>query len=241
MRYFSVYSCALVWALAGAAAQAQALRETGPTPSALSQIVHLSASASAQVPQDWLTMTLSVHKEGADAMAVQAHLKTTLAAALTQSQALAQAGALEVSTGQWSVSPRYGRDGKANGWAGVAELVVQGRDIDHITTAVGRVQGMAVSQVQWAISPELKRQTENRIQGEAVAQFQSRASALTRSFGLTAYDLKEVRVTTQESTGEPPVRMAAMQMEAPQAYAPVPAQAGSSRVVVQVVGSIQLR
>jgi predicted secreted protein len=241
MRYISIMSGALALALAGTAAQAQVGREAPHVQPVASQVVHLSASASAAVPQDWLSMTLSVQKEGTDPMAVQAHLKTALATALAQSQAMAQTGALEVSTGPWSVSPRYGRDGKTNGWVGVAELVLQGRDIDRITAVAGRVQGMAVSQVQWAVSPELKRQTENRILGEAVAQFQSRAVALTRSFGLAAYDLKEVRVTTQESVGEPHARMAAVQMDAPQAYAPVPAQGGSSRVVVQVAGSIQLR
>lgn len=241
MRHFSTLSGALILALGSAAVQAQTFRDSPLVQATPSKIVHLSASALAQVQQDWLVMTLSVQKEGTDAMAVQTQIKNHLASALALARPLAQAGALEVSTGQMSVSPRYGRDGKANGWTGVAELVLQGRDIERITSVAGRVQGMTVGQVQWAISPELKRQTENRIQEDAVAQFQSRAAALTRSFGSSGYDLKEVRVSSQESAGEPQMRMVAMQVDALPPAMPVPAQAGSSRVVVNVSGSIQLK
>lgn len=241
MRHFSTLSGALILALGTVAVQAQTPRDLPLVQATPSKIVHLSASALAQVQQDWLVMTLSVQKEGTDAMAVQTQIKNHLASALALARPSAQAGALEVSTGQMSVSPRYGRDGKANGWTGVAELVLQGRDIERITNVAGRVQGMTVGQVQWAISPELKRQTENRIQEDAVAQFQSRAAALTRSFGSSGYDLKEVRVSSQESAGEPQMRMVAMQVEALPPAMPVPAQAGSARVVVNVSGSIQLK
>lgn len=241
MRHFSTLSGALILALGTVAVQAQTSRDLPLVQATPSKIVHLSASALAQVQQDWLVMTLSVQKEGTDAMAVQTQIKNHLASALALARPSAQGGALEVSTGQMSVSPRYGRDGKANGWTGVAELVLQGRDIERITGVAGRVQGMTVGQVQWAISPELKRQTENRIQEDAVAQFQSRAAALTRSFGSSGYDLKEVRVSSQESTGEPQMRMVAMQVEALPPAMPVPAQAGSARVVVNVSGSIQLK
>ncbi|MGV0961385.1 MAG: SIMPL domain-containing protein [Limnohabitans sp.] len=238
MRYFSFLSGALLLAFSAGGAQAQPVNEPQAPLALSSRIIHLSASASAQVLQDWMVMTLFVQKEGADPATVQKQIKGTLASALALTQASAQTGALEVSTGQLSVSPRYGRDGKSNGWVGVAELVLQGRDIDGIAALSARVQGMTVSQVHWAVSPELKRQTENRIQGEAVAQFQSRALALARSFGSPGYGLKEVRVSAQESSGEPQMRLATVQMDA--APTPMPVQAGSSRVVVNVSGSIQL-
>ena len=241
VRNFNSLSAALLLALCSTVAQAQSSAIQG-VPAQSTQIVHLSASASAQVTQDWLVMTLAVQKEGADATTVQKQIKAQLASALALAQVSAQAGLLDVSTGQLSVSPRYGRDGKTNGWTGVAELVLQGRDVDRITSVAGRVQGMTVSQMQWEVSPELKRQTESRIQGQAVAQFQSRASALASSFGFGTYGLREVRVTNQESTGEQPqLRIAALQMDAAPSPMPIPAQAGQSRVTVNVSGSIQLK
>jgi predicted secreted protein len=244
MRNFHMLSGTIVLSLLSTLTQAQtsAIKDAAIGLSTPSQVVHLSASASAQVTQDWLTMTLAVQKEGSDAAVVQKQIQSQVAAALASAQSSAQKGLLDVSTGQMSVYPRYGRDGKSNGWTGVAELVLQGRDIGRIAEAAGRVQGMTVSQVQWHVSPELKQQVENRIQGQAVAQFQARASALASSFGFGTYGLREVRVTNQETSGEPPqVRMAAMQMDAAPSPMPVPAQAGQSRVVVNVAGSIQLK
>jgi len=241
MRNFNSLSAVIIVALSSITAHAQNSVTKDPLV-ASSQIVHLSASASAQVTQDLLVMTLAVQKDGTDAAAVQKQIKTQLASALSLAQGSAQAGLLDVSTGQLSVSPRYGRDGKTNGWTGVAELVLQGRDVERITAVAGRVQGLTVSQMHWEVSPELKRQTESRIQGQAVAQFQARASALASSFGFGSYGLREVRVTNQETSGEPPqMRMAAMQMDAAPSPMPVPAQAGQSRVVVNVAGSIQLK
>ena len=101
---------------------------------------------------------------------------------------------------------------------------------------------MTVSQVQWEVSPDLKRQTEERIQGQAMAQFQSSASALATSFGFGTYGLREVRVTNQETSGEhPQLRMVSAQMDAAPSPMPIPAQAGQSRVTVNVTGSIQLK
>ncbi len=102
------------------------------------------------------------------------------------------------------------------------------------------MQDLTVAQIDWQLSPEQKSAAESRIQAEAVARFQSKAQALTQQFGFAAYTLREVRVSAQES-GEGSVmpRMAMAQMDA--APAPMPTQAGKSRVVVNISGSIALR
>ena len=208
---------------------------------ALNQVLHLSASAQTEVPQDWLMISLSVQKEGLQAFAVQKQLNAMVSAALAVATPMAKPGALEVKTGDMNVSPRYGRDGKMNGWVGSAQLVLQGRDVEQITTLAGRMPDLTVSQIDWRLSPEQKTAAEARIQAEAVAQFQSKAQSLTQQFGFAAYTLREVRVSAQE-VGEGSVmpRMAMAQMDAP-ASMPVPAVAGKSRVVVNISGSIVLR
>ncbi len=128
-----------------------------------------------------------------------------------------------------------------NGWVGSAQLILQGRDVEQITTLAGRLQELTVSQIDWRLSPEQKTAAEARIQAEAVARFQSKAQALTKQFGFAAYTLREVRVSAQEA-GEGAVmpRLAMAQMDAP-APMPVPTLAGKSRVVVNISGSTQLR
>ena len=237
---------ALAWMMAfglpWGSATAQNL-SPGLPPAALGaphQVLHLSASAHTEVPQDWLVMTLAVQKEGLQAPAVQKQLNAVLSAALAVATPQAKPGALDVSTGEMNVSPRYGREGKTNGWTGSAQLVLQGRDAVQIATLATRLQDLTVAQIDWQLSPEQKMAAESRIQAEAVARFQSKAQALTQQFGFAAYTLREVRVSAQEADeGSVMPRMAMAQMAA--APAPMPTLAGKSRVVVNISGSIVMR
>jgi predicted secreted protein len=185
-------------------------------------------------------MTLAVQKEGLQAPAVQKQLNTVLSAALAVATPLAKPGSVEVSTGEMNVSPRYGREGKINGWSGSAQLLLQGRDAVQIATLAGRLVDLSVAQIGWQLSPEQKNAAESRIQAEAVARFQSKAQSLTQQFGFAAYTLREVRVSAQEAgDGGIMPRMAMASMDA--APLPTPTLAGKSRVVVNVSGSIVLR
>lgn len=235
-------ACMMALGLPWGSALAQSPSPTLPlaAQAAPHQVLHLSASAHTEVAQDWLVMTLAVQKEGLQAPAVQKQLNAVLSAALGLAKPLAKPGAVEVSTGEMNVSPRYGREGKVNGWTGSAQLVLQGRDAEQIATLATRLQELTVAQIDWQLSPEQKMAAESRIQAEAVSRFQSKAQALTQQFGFAAYSLREVRVTAQEA-GDGPVmpRMAMASMDA--APAPMPTLAGKSRVVVNVSGSIVLR
>ncbi len=229
-------------ALPVASVQAQSAASlTQPAQAALNQVLHLSASAQTEVPQDWLVISLSVQKEGLQAPAVQKQLNAMVSAALAVATPMVKPGALEVKTGEMNVSPRYGRDGKMNGWVGSAQLVLQGRDVEQITTLAGRMPDLTVAQIDWQLSPEQKSAAESRIQADAVAHFQTKAQSLTKQFGFSAYTIREVRVSSQEaSEGHVMPRMAMVQMDAPSPMS-VPAVAGKSRVVVNISGSIVLR
>ena len=164
---------ALMTALALPVASVQAQSASGAPHAAhapLNQVLHLTASAQTEVAQDWLVITLSVQKEGLQAPAVQKQLNAILSSALAVATPMAKPGALEVKTGDMNVSPRYGREGKMNGWVGSAQLVLQGRDVEQITTLAGRMPDLTVSQIDWRLSPEQKKEAESRIQAEAVAQ-----------------------------------------------------------------------
>lgn len=204
----------------------------------------LSASATVQVPQDWLLIRMTVQKEGTDAAQVQRQIKTTLATALIQLQSEAQASALEVSSGPMNISPRYNREGRAHGWTGMAELILQGRDIKRITSAAGRITGLVVSQVEWQISPELLAQTETKVQAQAVAQWRAKAAALTQQLGLSRYSLKELHLNSAGQGPQPGPRAMPMAMTdtgADGRSAPLPVQAGQSQVSVVVSGQIWLQ
>lgn len=235
-------ACMLALCLPWGSVQAQSPSPTSQpaAQAAPHQVMHLSASAQTDVPQDWLVMTLAVQKEGLQAPVVQKQLNAVLSAALAVATPLAKPGSVEVSTGEMNVSPRYGREGKINGWSGSAQLLLQGRDAVQIATLAGRLVDLSVAQIGWQLSPEQKNAAESRIQAEAVARFQSKAQSLTQQFGFAAYTLREVRVSAQEAgDGGIMPRMAMASMD--EAPLPTPTLAGKSRVVVNVSGSIVLR
>lgn len=205
-------------------------------------VVSLSASAQAEVPQDLLSITLSVQREAADPGTVQAQLKQALDAALTLARAEVQSGQFEVRTGQFSLYPRHGRDGRISAWQGAAELVLDGRDIARISALAGRLPGMGVSQVAFSLSREQRQRVEADVQAQAIERFRARADAVARSFGFGGYSLREVSVGSADAP-MPMLRRAPMAMEARAAAAdmPVPVEAGRALVQVTVSGSVQLR
>ena len=147
---------------------------------------------------------------------------------------------MDVRTGPFGLYPRYGKDGKINGWQGRAELVLEGRDFARITATAGKIQTMAISQVGFALSREARAKVEGEAQTLAIEQFKARAADLSRGFGFANYSLREVSVNSNDQ-GMPRPRVMAMEAKSSMADAPVPVEAGKNSVVVTVSGTVQLR
>ena len=207
----------------------------------LQNVVQLTASGSVEVGQDLLSITLNTTREGADANAVQTQLKTALDAALGEAKKSAQPGQMDVRTGNFSLYPRYGRDGKSIGWQGSTELVLEGRDFARISSTAGKIQTLTLANVSFGLSREQRAKVEGEAQSMAIDRFKARATEIARSFGLTGYTLREVNVSADDQGFAPRPRMLAMQAKAMVADAPVSVEAGKTAVVVTVSGSVQLK
>jgi predicted secreted protein len=224
--------------LATAAASAAAQNVPYPPPQ---NVLQLSASGTVEVTQDLLVMNLSTTREGTDATAVQAQLKTALDTALAEARKSAQPGQLDVRTGNFALYPRHNRDGKISGWQGTAELILEGRDFPRITQAAGRIQTMTLAGVSFGLSREQRAKVESDAQSIAIERFKARAAELAKSFGFSGYTLREVSVQANEPGFPRPVPMARMAAGAEMAQSPVPVEAGKAAVSVNVSGSVQLR
>ncbi len=203
--------------------------------------MQLSANGSLEVSQDLLSMSLSTTRDGADANAVQTQLKTALDAALAEAKKAAQPGLLDVRTGNFSLYPRYGRDGKPIGWQGSAELVLEGSDFVRISSTAGKIQTLTVSNVSFGLSRAQRAVVERDAQALAIQSFKVRATEIAQAFGFSGYTLREVSVNANESGFNPRPRMMAMEAKSVAADAPVPVEAGKTLVLVNVSGAIQLK
>lgn len=204
-------------------------------------VLQLSTTGTVEVQQDLLTLNLTATRDGADAGTVQTQLKAALETALAEAKKSAVPGQMDVRTGNFALYPRYGRDSKISGWAGSAELVLEGRDFPRITGTAGRIQTMAMGGVGFGLSREQRAKVEGEAQAIAIERFKAKATELARGFGFTGYSLREVSVNSNDQGYPRPPRMLGMEMKAAQADSPVPVEAGKSSVVVTVSGSVQLR
>lgn len=208
----------------------------------LQNVAQLSASGTVEVAQDMLTMTLSTTREGAEAAAVQAQLKQALDAALAEARKSARPGQLDVRTGNFSLYPRQGRDGKLTGWQGQTELVLEGRDIALVSAVAGRLGTLTLAHVGFGLSREQRSRSEAEAQALAIEQFKARAAEVAKSFGFAGYTLREVSVNAGGFSPGPRPRMMAMDTRAAMApESPIPVEAGRASVMVTVSGSIQMK
>lgn len=228
---------ALLWLLAGPInLQAQTLASAPPQ-----NVVQLSASGSVEVLQDLLSISLNATREAADASTVQNQLKLALDAALTEARKAASPGQLDVRTGNFSLYPRYGRDGKITAWQGSTELVLEGRDFGRISATAGKIQTLTVGQVTFSLSREQRARVEGEAQTIAIERFKIKAGEIARGFGFSGYTLREIAVNANDQGFVPRPRMLAMEAKSSVQDAPLPVEAGRSTVLVTVSGAVQLR
>ncbi len=203
--------------------------------------VQLSSSAAVEVQQDTLSISLNTSKDGADAGTVQTQLKTALDTALMEAKKSALPGQMDVRTGNFSLYPRYGKEGKLNGWVGTAELVLEGKDFARISSTAGKIQTLTMGSVSFSLSREQRQKAEADVQATAIERFKIKANEIAKSFGFSGYTLREVSVNANDQGFTPRPRMMAMAAKSMAADDAVPVEAGKASVVVTVSGTVQLK
>lgn len=236
MKKIKLIAACVALAAAGTAGTAMAQNMAAPP----QNVLQLTASGTVEVQQDLLSMTLTTTREATEAATVQSQLKAAVDAALAEAKKNAQPGQLDVRTGNFSLSPRYTREGKINGWQGSAEMVLEGRDFPRITQTAGRITTLNVGNVGFALSREQRAKSETEAQTIAIENFKQKATELAKGFGFGGYTLREVSVNANDSGPIRP-RVMAASAKSYSADAPVPVEAGKTAVVVNVSGSVQLK
>ena len=227
-------------AAVGSALLLGALAAAADTPAPPQNVISLSATATVDVPQDWLTVVFSTTREGADAGVVQGQLKQLLEAALTEARKAAKPGQVEVRTGGFSLQPRYAPKGGIAAWQGSTELIVEGRDTQAIAQLTSRVPGLSISRVGYSLSREARQKVEGDVTAQAIEQFRARALTVSRQFGFTGYTVREVNVGTDSPGGSPVPMMRVQASRAMSDEMALPTEAGKASVNATVNGSVQM-
>lgn len=233
-----VAALAVVWLQAPMAYAEQASVANVPA-----NVVNLSASGFLEVPQDWLTLRLNATREGDNAAAVQAQLRTALDTGMATARAAAAPNQqLQARSGAFGVYPRYDKNGKISGWQGNAELVLEGRDFTRIADTAAKIQSLTIAGMDFSLSRETQQKLETDVQALAIDRFKSRAKAVAKGFGFNDFALREINVSSAEEGGGMQPRMMAMEAKAYSgASKPVAVEPGVSKVNVSVSGTVVLK
>ena len=203
-------------------------------------VLSLSASAAVDVQYDVISMTLSTTRDGSDAASVQAQLRQAIDAALTEARRSQRPGHLDVRTGAFSLSPRYGnRPAVITGWVGTGEVVLEGRDMAAIAQVAGKLSTVTVARVGYTLSRETRERVEADAVSQAIARFRARAADYARQFGFNGYSVREVNVGTADPVIVQPMMRQRMVANAA-ADESIPVEAGKATVTVSVNGSVQM-
>lgn len=207
-------------------------------------VLSLSASATAEVTRDLLQLRFSTTREGKEAAAVQNELKQALDAALTEARKIAKPGQVELQAGNLSVYPRYaqarpgsGGSPQVTGWQGSVELLVQGRDMDAISRLSGRIQTLSIANVSYGLSREAREKAEGEVVSQAIASYKAKAAAYAQQFGYLGFRIGEVSVNSDQPSQ---VMMAAAPRFKAMAVADeaLPVESGKATVTVNVSGNV---
>ena len=203
-------------------------------------VLTLSAASSVEVQYDVIAMTMSATREGSDASVVQSQLRQAVDAALSEARKAQRPGQIDVRTGAFSLTPRYGNRGaQITGWIGTGEVVLEGRDMATIAQVAARLATMTVARVGYALSRETRERVEADAVSQAIARFRARAGDYAKQFGFNGYTVREVNVGTADPMLVQPMMRQRMVANAASDES-IPVEAGKATLNVTVNGSVQM-
>ena len=199
--------------------------------------ISFRVEAGREVQNDRVSALLQAHAEGRDTAKLADEINDAMRWALQQVK-----GEKDVTSqsGNYRTYPVYD-DRKIAGWRAAQELHLESHDVPALTRLLGTLQArLQMQSMQFSVSPVTRDAVEDELIAEALAAFGKRASLIAESLKAGGYELLDVSIN---SVGQPPVmpmRMQAAGRVSAASVAPPAVEQGSSRISVQVNGSIRL-
>jgi predicted secreted protein len=200
--------------------------------------IHINAQVERNVENDQLEVTMLVEKQGSKPEEIATQVNETMQWALELAN---DKNDIEVSTRSYQTFPIY-KNRLIVGWRATQELYLKSVEITDLTELVGKLQErLQVNHMQFSPTRESRVKIENELISEAMDAFRQRAEIINQHMDEKNYRIINLHVNTGNSG---PVmyrdamvsRAATMDMAMEMAPA---VEAGTSKVVVTVSGSIQ--
>ncbi|MDM9560365.1 MULTISPECIES: SIMPL domain-containing protein [Bordetella] len=200
----------------------------------------LQASASSDVQQDTVRITLATELEAAS----QAAAGKALTAALDEVVKRAQGTkGVEVRTGGYNVWPNANDKGKIQNWRARGEITLESKDFAAASALASKLgDKAAIAQISFLLSREAREAEERKLLGQAAEAFRDRALAAATAFGFSGYQVRQLELSGGGSPVPVPRPMGAQMMakSSMAEAADVPLEAGKVTVSIAVNGTVVL-
>lgn len=221
--------------LAALAFTLPAFADTAPT----YQRIDFQTEVEKEIANDLLQATLSVELNNKNPSALAKDLTTITNEALKQGAGFST---VKLTSGNQQTYPVYNDKNRLEGWRGRAELKVESKDFKAAGELISQLQSkMQLSNLNFSVAPETRRELENQLITEAVAAFRQRADKIKTAWDAKSYKLVQMNLgTTNNQPPQPVYMMRAAKMEMAADTPPADYAGGQSRLNVQVNGTIEL-
>tara|TARA_R110000822_G_scaffold21702_10_gene68472 strand:- start:3649 stop:4353 length:705 start_codon:yes stop_codon:yes gene_type:complete len=200
--------------------------------------VSLRAEVQKAVSHDTLQVRLYAEDQDKDAGKLAGRITARLNKALDVAR---QTESVSVSSGNRSSQPVYDEKGeKIVAWRERGDILLESTDFASLSTLTGQLLGeLNLDDMQFSLSPENRRSTEDELIREAIEAFKARADIATRSLGGSDYKIVNLNLNSQFM--QPPIyRGAKVAMMADAESASPSVEGGQADVTVSADGIIEV-
>lgn len=196
--------------------------------------INLQAQASEEVNNDRMQVRLSAQAENKDPAIVAKQINADMTWAIQHIQPYKN---IKTSTGNYTTHTAYQKSVFQH-WVGQQALILESGDVETLSTLIGQLQmKLQIKSMQFIVSTELRKNSEDKLISEALAAFKARAQLIQKNMNAKAYKMVNMTISTSPH-GRPPIIMAEMRTTS---MMKVPAvESGTSEIKVTVSGTIEL-
>ncbi len=214
-----------------------------PLQAAEQPTIHFQVTEMMEVASDLLEVEVNIQYKAQDAGAVSAEVNRVAQEIVSMAEAIAIGGVKVSSGGYQTWSQPYGKKSMGREeWVVRQTLKLETAVFDGLLSSLGDIQqaGGQIQGLKYVISPERKREIEDRLKVQAIARFKERASAYAAAAGEGPELWKLLELRVGQEMDEEPVMPMSRGMFAMESAQGVTAPAGSEMLAVTVSGSISL-
>lgn len=205
-------------------------------------VFHFSTQVSRTVEKDLMQAEVYSRKSGKNLADLKKTVSTNLNKVLEQAK---KHTAIEISAEGITNYADYDNKGKVIGWVAEGRIALKSKDFDAVAKVLENLgDQVAISNVDFSVSPEKMASLEDEMTLEIIKQFQHKADVIQKGLNAKKYVLSDIHLNTPNGNGgvRPVARMysASMKMASMDA-APVdalPLEAGKSTISATASGKV---